>query len=145
MFAIATQADRLTMGRGKELAIQGTMIVKAEMAPMGIKNIAKKRAPRFVVPVAMAFPAAATSIRTMIWIDRSFVFEAVKVTMTDVRKVANHTMIYLLERLPDHTVQWTHQEPSTIKSQYCRIPRSPQWRGRNTETSGTASSYAATG
>ena len=35
----------------------------AETAPIGIRNIAKKRAPMFVVPVAIAFPTAATSIR----------------------------------------------------------------------------------
>lgn len=92
MLAMATQADRFTIGRGKELAIQGTMIVKAEMAPIGIRNMAKKRAPRLVVPVAMALPIAATSIRTMMWIERSLLLEAVKVTMTDVRKVANQTI-----------------------------------------------------
>lgn len=91
ILAIATQADRFTIGRGNELAIHGTMIVKAEIAPMGIRNMAKNRAPRLVVAVAMAFPIAATSIRTMMWIERSFVLEAVKVTMTDVRKVANQT------------------------------------------------------
>lgn len=110
MLAIATQAERLTIGLGKLFAIHGTMIVNAEMAPIlymsavvsngdtvfrsthGIKNIAKNLAPRLVVPVAMALPAAATSMRVMICIDLSLVFEAVKVTMTDVKNVANQTM-----------------------------------------------------
>lgn len=35
----------------------------ADTAPIGIKNMAKKRAPMFVVAVAMAFPTTATSIK----------------------------------------------------------------------------------
>ncbi len=41
------------------------MVLQAETAPMGIRNMAKKRAPRFMVPVAIALPTAAMSIRTM--------------------------------------------------------------------------------
>lgn len=77
MLAIATQAERFTIGRGKELATHGTMIVYAETAPIGIKNMAKKRAPRFVVLVAMALPIIATIIRPKMWSERSSVFEAV--------------------------------------------------------------------
>lgn len=39
--------------------------LQAETAPIGMRNIAKKRAPRLVVPVAMALPTAAMSIRQM--------------------------------------------------------------------------------
>lgn len=63
------------------------------MAPIGIRNMAKKRAPRLVVAVAIALPIAAISMRTMIWIERSLVLEAVNVTATEVRKVANQTGI----------------------------------------------------
>lgn len=37
----------------------------AETAPMGIRNMAKKRAPRLVVPVAIALPIAASIIKQM--------------------------------------------------------------------------------
>lgn len=61
----------------------------ADTAPMGIKNMAKKRAPMLVVAVAMAFPTAATSIRQMMCIERSFVLDDVHVTSMDKRNVAN--------------------------------------------------------
>lgn len=56
---------------------------------MGMRNIAKKRAPRFVVPVATAFPTAARSIRPMICRDRSWNRADVQVTQIDTSKVAN--------------------------------------------------------
>lgn len=56
---------------------------------MGMRNIAKKRAPMFFVPVAMAFPTAATSMRHMMWIDRSFVLDDVQVTKIETKNVAN--------------------------------------------------------
>lgn len=84
------EADRFTIGRGKEFATQETMIwsediatlvsdfwnlerkegwqffcSQADTAPMGIRNMAKKRAPTLVVAVAMALPTAATSMRQM--------------------------------------------------------------------------------
>lgn len=65
------------------------MDLQAETAPIGMRNIAKKRAPMFVVPVAMAFPTAATSIKQIMWIDRSFVLDDVQVTHTETRNVAN--------------------------------------------------------
>lgn len=87
MLQIAMAADLLTRGRGKLFATHATIIWYAETAPIlgnisecdnikgkgihGIKNIAKKRGPVLVVPVAIAFPTAETIIRQMIWIDRS--------------------------------------------------------------------------
>lgn len=56
---------------------------------MGIRNMAKKRAPTLVVAVAMALPKAATSIRQMMWMDRSLVLADVHVTRTETRNVAN--------------------------------------------------------
>jgi hypothetical protein len=58
---------------------------------MGIRNMAKKRAPRTVVPVAMALPMAAISIRTKMCSERSLVLAELKVTATDTRKVPNQT------------------------------------------------------
>jgi hypothetical protein len=57
----------------------------------GIKNIAKKRGPVFVVPVAMAFPTADTTIKQMIWMLRSPVRPEVYVTSREMRNVANQT------------------------------------------------------
>lgn len=91
MFAIAILALRLTSGRGKEFAIHGTTMVKAETAPHGMRNMAKYRAPNVVDPVTMALPIAATTIRQKICRDRSPVLEAVQLTHTDVRKAANQT------------------------------------------------------
>lgn len=65
------------------------MDLHAETAPIGMRNMAKKRAPTLVVPVAMAFPTAATSIRQTMWIDRSFVLDDVQVTKMETRNVAN--------------------------------------------------------
>lgn len=65
------------------------MDLQAETAPIGMRNIAKKRAPTLVVPVAIAFPTAAISIRQTMWIDRSFVLDDVQVTKTETRNVAN--------------------------------------------------------
>lgn len=65
------------------------MDLQAETAPIGMRNMAKKRAPMLVVPVAIAFPTAAISIRQTMWIDRSFVLDDVQVTKTETRNVAN--------------------------------------------------------
>lgn len=65
------------------------MDLHADTAPMGIKNMAKKRAPTAVLPVAMALPTAATSMRHMICSERSLVLADVHVTQTETRKVAN--------------------------------------------------------
>lgn len=67
----------------------GQVDLQAETAPIGMRNMAKKRAPMFVVPVAIAFPTAATSIRQTMWIDRSFVLDDVQVTKMETRNVAN--------------------------------------------------------
>lgn len=56
---------------------------------MGIRNMAKKRAPMLVVAVAMALPTAARSIRQMMWMERSRVRAEVHVTRIEERKVAN--------------------------------------------------------
>lgn len=58
---------------------------------MGIKNIAKNRAPIAVEPVAIAFPTAATSMRHIICIDLSLVLAELKVTQIEMRKVANYS------------------------------------------------------
>ena len=58
---------------------------------MGMRNMAKKRAPRTFDPVAMAFPAAERSMRPKMCSDRSLVFDEVNVTQTEIKKVANHT------------------------------------------------------
>jgi len=58
---------------------------------MGINNMAKKRAPKTLVPVAMALPTAATIIRPKICSDRSPVLADEKVTATDTKKVPNQT------------------------------------------------------
>ena len=57
----------------------------------GIKNMAKKRGPVFVVPVAIAFPIADTVIKQMIWMLRSPVRPEVYVTSREMRNVANQT------------------------------------------------------
>lgn len=57
---------------------------------MGMRNMAKKRAPTFVVAVAMALPTTATSIRHTMWIARSPVRADVHVTKMETRKVANY-------------------------------------------------------
>lgn len=88
---MAIAADLFTVGRGKEFATQDTMIWYAETAPMGIRNMAKKRAPSAVVPVAMAFPIVATSIKLKMCRERSPLREEVYVTRTETRKVANQT------------------------------------------------------
>lgn len=56
---------------------------------MGIRNMAKNRAPMFSVAVAIALPTSATNMRQMMWIDRSLVLADVQVTRTDTRNVAN--------------------------------------------------------
>lgn len=58
---------------------------------MGIKNMAKNLAPTLVVPVATAFPTAASNIKKKICKLRSPVLELVHVTQTEIKKVANHT------------------------------------------------------
>lgn len=83
---------RLTRGRGNEFATHATMMVYAANDPIGMRNIAKNRAPTFVDPVAMAFPIADISRRMKMWIERSLVFAAVQVTMTETKKVVNHTV-----------------------------------------------------
>lgn len=57
---------------------------------MGMRNMAKNRAPTTVVPAAIAFPTAATSMRHIICIDLSFVLAELNVTQTDRRNVANY-------------------------------------------------------
>jgi hypothetical protein len=52
--------------------------------------MAKYRAPRTVVPVAIAFPMADTIIKPIMCKERSFVFEDVHVTTMETRKVANY-------------------------------------------------------
>lgn len=121
MFAMAIETERLTRGRGKEFAIQETMIwsvhlfvsihhisgmseggptlsdngldylgdLHADTAPIGMRNMAKKRAPTFVVAVAMALPTTATSIRHTMWMERSPVRADVQVTKMETRKVTN--------------------------------------------------------
>lgn len=107
MLQMAIAADRLTRGRGKLFATHATMIWHADTAPIlvkvsgngrlersythGIRNIAKKRGPVFVVPVAIAFPTAETTIKQMIWSDRSPVRPEVYVTIREMTKVANQT------------------------------------------------------
>lgn len=56
---------------------------------MGIRNMAKKRAPMTVVPAAMALPMAATSMRQMMCSDLSFVLAELNVTHIERRKVTN--------------------------------------------------------
>lgn len=113
MLAMAMAADRLTRGRGNELATQAIIIWYAETAPMGIlsgrndishgntvyafskhityKNMAKNRAPRLVVAVQIMAPATLTNINKIMWILRSLVFPDVHVTTRETRKVAIHT------------------------------------------------------
>jgi len=57
---------------------------------MGIRNMAKKRAPRLVLAVAMAFPTTATIMSPKMCSERSFVLADVHVTQTEMRKVANY-------------------------------------------------------
>lgn len=77
---------------------------QAETAPMGMRNMAKKRAPMFVVPVAIAFPTAATSIRQTMWIDLSFVLDDVQVTKMETRNVANLGGVVSKKRLPPYSM-----------------------------------------
>lgn len=66
------------------------MHLQADTAPIGMRNMAKKRAPKDVVPVAMAFPTAATSIRPIICSDRSSKRADVHVTVIETTNVANY-------------------------------------------------------
>lgn len=61
----------------------------ADIAPIGMRNMAKYRTPTLVEPVAMAFPTADRVVRQAMWIDRSFVLAEDHVTQTERRKVAN--------------------------------------------------------
>lgn len=56
---------------------------------MGIRNMAKKRAPVAVVPVAMALPMAARTMRAAMCSERSLVLAELSVTQTEMRNVAN--------------------------------------------------------
>ena len=78
----ATISALFSNGRGKLEATNFTMIWKQDDAPIGSKNIAKKRAAVFIVETMMTFPMQAISIRT---------FPAVNVTMRLTMKAANHT------------------------------------------------------
>lgn len=110
MLQVAIATVRLTRGRGKEFATHATMIVYAENAPIGIRNIAKKRAPVTVDPVAIALPTAEMIRRMAMWIDLSFVFAAVQVTPTDVRNVTNQT-VHFVSTTYNFKSDLTHQAP----------------------------------
>lgn len=58
---------------------------------MGIRNIAKKRAPVEVEAVAMTLPRQATSIRHAMWNERSRVLAEESVTQTEMRNVAAYS------------------------------------------------------
>jgi hypothetical protein len=107
MLQMAIAAERLTSGRGKEFATHDTMIwsggklvngagevgqvdLQEDTAPIGMRNMAKKRAPTTVVPAAIAFPTAASSMRQTMCKDLSFVFAELNVTQMERRKVANY-------------------------------------------------------
>lgn len=66
------------------------MHLQADTAPMGMRNMAKKRAPNDVAPVAMALPTAARSISPMICRDRSSKRADVHVTVIETTNVANY-------------------------------------------------------
>lgn len=69
-----------------------------------------------VVPVAIAFPTAAISIRQTMWIDLSFVLDDVQVTKTETRNVAN---------LDPPSARAYHQVPET-ESAYPDWSRQPK-------------------
>lgn len=64
--------------------------LQADTAPIGMRNMAKNRGPRDVVPVAIAFPTAARSIRPMICRERSSNRADVHVTVIETSNVANY-------------------------------------------------------
>ena len=64
-----------------------------DMEPIGMRNMAKNRAPTTVVPAAMAFPTAAKSMRQTMCKDLSFVLAELNVTQIDRRKVANYHQV----------------------------------------------------
>lgn len=65
MLQMAMAADLLTIGLGNEFATQVTMIWYAETAPIGIRNMAKKRTPVFVVDMTIILPIQDTHMRHM--------------------------------------------------------------------------------
>jgi len=88
---IAIAAERLTIGRMKEFAIQATIIWKAETAPIGMRNMPKNLGPTLVVPPTMALPTAETVSRQMMWMLRSPVRSALQVTARADSQVTNQT------------------------------------------------------
>ena len=60
-----------------------------------MRNMAKKRAPVTVVPVAIALPTAANSSKQMMCSERSLVFDDEYVTQMEIRKVANQTVTHV--------------------------------------------------
>lgn len=58
---------------------------------MGMRNMAKKRAPTTLVPVATALPTAATRRRPQMCRLRSVVRALDQVARMEIRKVANQT------------------------------------------------------
>jgi hypothetical protein len=73
-----------------DLGLRGVAYSQEATEPMGMRNMAKKRAPTTVVAAAIAFPIAATSMRQIICSDLSFVLAELNVTQTERRKVANY-------------------------------------------------------
>lgn len=115
---------------------------------MGIKNMAKKRAPMLVVAVAIAFPTAAISIRQMICIERSFVLDDVHVTMMEKTNVANWFDL-VSKSVPFVSVLYVifvyrgrcyipKQAPSATAYRCCHTLTCLRWQGRSTGTSGSA-------
>lgn len=95
-------------------------MVKEETAPIGMRNMAKKRAPMLVLPAAIAFPTAAIIMRQKMWMERSWVLEAVKFTTTDVRKVANQTVGGKCQSL-EGWMLWVRRLTWNCKKQSCDL------------------------
>lgn len=84
-------AERLTSGRRNEFAIQERMIWYAETAPIGIKNMAEKRAGILVVDTTMTFPMTEMGMRIILWMLRSPVHPETYVTTRETKKAPIQT------------------------------------------------------
>ena len=91
MFTIAITAARLPSGRGKLLDIQVRTTMKQHWAPMAMRNMAKKRAPRTVIVMHIMYPTMVKAMGTTICIVLSFSLEVEKDVKRQAMKVATHT------------------------------------------------------
>ena len=102
------------------MATQPTTSVYVDTAPMGMRNMAKKRAPVEVDAVAMTLPAVASIIRQKMWMERSLYRAAVQLTKTATMNVANHAGGSQQGNVPRAT-NIDGDLPGTVRSKVIRL------------------------